>query len=156
MARRRGREATNVPPIDGVRLPHQGDGHIHYDNKNSAFLKEALTREDYAHEAWRKGDAYVHPRKPTIEVGLLGRPTGAPYPSDPGAQPRKANNMNAIKRYEKELRVHILSERRARNAARAGCEGMARRATVPGDEAMLDVGTALTQPEPSLVEDTAQ
>lgn len=109
-----------MDPQDQTNRYYPGVAHIPYNNRNSAFLKEMMVREDAAHEAWRHNTGYRHPRKPTIDLGLHGQSTAKliAHDSEPPSQASATADVKALKEYERQLKERIAAERAARHEAR--------------------------------------
>jgi len=107
-----------MDPQDHQNRYYPGVAHIPYNNRNSSFLREMMLREDGAHEAWRQGKSYRHPRKPNIDLGLHGQSTVGLLDHDPdpprSAAVQKQTDVLALKAYERELKERISDERAAR------------------------------------------
>lgn len=110
-----------MEPENHANRYYPGVAHIPYNNRNAAFLKEMMVREDTAHEAWRTHKTYSHPRKPTIDVGLSGASTANLLAHDdaPLKPPDDKADVRALKEYERELKRRIAEERAAKKSARA-------------------------------------
>jgi hypothetical protein len=109
-----------MDPQDQTNRYYPGVAHIPYNNRNAAFLKEMMLREDAAHEAWRTNTHYAHPRRPTIDVGLHAQPTAKLLEHDCGPTDGDVakSSVGALKTYERELKARIAAERGAREEAR--------------------------------------
>ncbi|KAG8461540.1 hypothetical protein KFE25_001144 [Diacronema lutheri] len=134
-----------MDPQDHSNRYYPGVAHIPYNNRNAAFLKEMMIREDAAHEAWRHNTTYRHPRKPTIDLGLHGQSTAKllAHNTEPLEVGATKTGVKALKEYERLLKAQISEERAARQEARRA-KGELRASAASGD-----ASTAPPTPAPS-------